>query len=194
MEDRRKRKTRKLIRETFLTLYGEHEGKLPGVTELCARADIHRSTFYFYYPDIPALLEQLREDFLTEVSFFTPDQDEGSIRAQIRSCADYIRQNPRSFLLLYEQGMLAGPLTELSLQHLREEGLDDPITALYVSYTVNGSLQAMYWWIRNAPELDTAQIADILFDLTSRIGQAREASVPQVQRSERSAVLLTRRR
>lgn len=57
-------KTRKLIRESFMTLRRGQPLSKVKVVELCSLAMINKTTFYKYYPDVYALSEELdREVF-----------------------------------------------------------------------------------------------------------------------------------
>lgn len=63
-------KTEKLIRDAFLDLLGEKKeiGKIT-VSELTARANISRATFYSHYDDIYALAEEFEKELID--NFFT---------------------------------------------------------------------------------------------------------------------------
>lgn len=57
-EDRRVRKTKKAIQDVFCEMIKEKKLNEITVKELCARADINKSTFYLHYRDI--LILQIR--------------------------------------------------------------------------------------------------------------------------------------
>ena len=62
-------RTEKLIRDAFADMLDEkHDIEKIEVTELCRRADIHRSTFYTHYEDIYQVAEALKEE-LAQVLF-----------------------------------------------------------------------------------------------------------------------------
>ena len=65
--DRRIKYTKKIIKDTFLSLLKEKEiGKIT-VSEICKLSDINRATFYRYYLDVYDLLEQIEQDFMLEL-------------------------------------------------------------------------------------------------------------------------------
>lgn len=69
--DRRVKRTKKILRESLMKLLDEKQvGKIT-VKELTEAAEINRSTFYFYYKDVPDMIGQLQdeifESFQTEV-------------------------------------------------------------------------------------------------------------------------------
>lgn len=62
-EDRRTTYTKQIIRETFMGLLQQKPiGKI-SVTEICAAAEISRSTFYLHYSDCYQILEELQNEF-----------------------------------------------------------------------------------------------------------------------------------
>lgn len=92
--DLRVRYTRMVIENSFLELLQSKPVSKITVTEICAKAQINRATFYKHYLDVPQLLENLEEDlfqcirevfgekeinieqFLVEMMNFTLDEKE----------------------------------------------------------------------------------------------------------------------
>ncbi|MBO7179586.1 MAG: TetR/AcrR family transcriptional regulator C-terminal domain-containing protein [Clostridia bacterium] len=60
--DRRVKRTKKLLRDSLFTLLQEKSINEITVTELTEVADINRATFYFYYTDIFDMLDQIQND------------------------------------------------------------------------------------------------------------------------------------
>lgn len=67
IQDRRIRKTKKILRDTLIELM--HEKKLEKITvkDLTERADLNRGTFYLHYSDIYDLLEKSETKALKEI-------------------------------------------------------------------------------------------------------------------------------
>ena len=65
--DRRVKYTKKVIKETFISLLEEKELNKITVSELCSIADINRATFYRYYLDIYDLYDKIRDEFVSEL-------------------------------------------------------------------------------------------------------------------------------
>ena len=68
MENRKTQYTKTVIREAFLSLLREKPVEKITVTQLCAKADINRSTFYAHYLDVYDLKEKLEQGFFEEIS------------------------------------------------------------------------------------------------------------------------------
>ena len=60
--DRRVKRTKKLLRDSLFTLLQEKSINEITVTELTEIADINRATFYFYYTDIMDMLDQIQNE------------------------------------------------------------------------------------------------------------------------------------
>lgn len=83
-----KRRTDKIIRNSFITILSTKPiGKIT-VQDLCREADINRATFYRYYKDIYELMEAVSEDFFR--TLFT-DIAEKSKQQKNRNPKDAIR-------------------------------------------------------------------------------------------------------
>ena len=65
--DRRVKYTKKVIKETFLSLIEKKDISQISVKELCDIADLNRGTFYRYYLDIYDLLKKIEEEFIEEI-------------------------------------------------------------------------------------------------------------------------------
>ena len=65
--DRRKVRTKKEIKETFISLLEEKSFEKMSVRDLTERANINRGTFYLHYLDKYDLLEKLEEELFEKV-------------------------------------------------------------------------------------------------------------------------------
>ena len=66
-EDRRVRKTKKAIHDVFCELAKEQKLNEITIKELCAKADINKSTFYLHYRDIYDLANSIQTTFVEDV-------------------------------------------------------------------------------------------------------------------------------
>lgn len=91
--------TREAIIDAFTQLLDEKPMNKITVKDIVARCDINRNTFYYYFPDIPALVDKLLEekvDHLVE-TYYQPDQPIECIRPLIR----YGLEHKRAVLHMY---------------------------------------------------------------------------------------------
>lgn len=66
-EDRRVRKTKKAIQDVFCELTKEKKLNEITIKELCAKADINKSTFYLHYRDIYNLADSIQAILIRDV-------------------------------------------------------------------------------------------------------------------------------
>ena len=67
-EDRRVRRTKKMLSQGLIELMQHKQVKDITVRELAERVDVNRGTFYLYYRDIFDLLERLEEDLFEQLN------------------------------------------------------------------------------------------------------------------------------
>ena len=67
-EDRRVRRTKKLLSQGLIELMQHKQVKDITVRELADLVDVNRGTFYLYYRDIFDLLEQLEEELFEQLN------------------------------------------------------------------------------------------------------------------------------
>lgn len=65
-EDRRARRTRRLLRESLLELLEEKRFGEISIRDVTDRADVNRTTFYLHYTDTAQLLRSVEEELLGE--------------------------------------------------------------------------------------------------------------------------------
>ena len=66
-EDRRARRTRRLLKESLLELMEQKHFSEISVRDVTDNADMNRTTFYLHYTDTTQLLQSMEEDLLAEV-------------------------------------------------------------------------------------------------------------------------------
>lgn len=130
MEDKRVRRTKKLLRQALAELMHEKEFKNITVSDVVRRADINRGTFYVYYRDVYDLREKVENEMVDALRGATlgalPEVTaQASLRPIIEQAVRYLEENrDLAFVLLRDSGVgsfedkLMGLMEECS-QHLR---------------------------------------------------------------------------
>ncbi len=72
-EYRSVRRSRKLIREAFLSLVREKPESRISVTDIVNRADINRTTFYAHYPNVRGIVEEIENDVIEKMMSILKD-------------------------------------------------------------------------------------------------------------------------
>lgn len=83
-EDRRVRRTQKLLKESLVELMSEKEFKDITIKDITERADLNRGTFYLHYTDTYGLLMSMENDVLNDFQTMIDD---------------YLHQGPKDTLL-----------------------------------------------------------------------------------------------
>ncbi len=105
--DRRVRRTRTQLRSALTELLKEKSVEEITVTELTARADVNRGTFYCHYKDIYDMLDQLEEDIFREFTALMDSYSANELRRGLRPILEDL------FRFIQRNLDLAGPLLSL---------------------------------------------------------------------------------
>lgn len=93
-EDRRARRSRKLLKQGLAELMREKKFSEISVRDITERMDLNRGTFYLHYPDTTALLRSLETDMLEDAQVMIdehlPETDSGTLRPVFEPILDYI--------------------------------------------------------------------------------------------------------
>ena len=77
-EDRRIRRTKRLLRQALAEIMNEKDFKDITVKEITDRADLNRGTFYFHYTDTYDLRNQIEDELVEErketIAEFQPEK------------------------------------------------------------------------------------------------------------------------
>lgn len=169
-DDRRTRRTRRVLHEALISLILEKGYERVTVQELLDRADIVRSTFYAHYRDKDALLLSCFEDILAE------------LRAAVETMAPGMPANPaRPAQILYEHayrnqsvyralcGRQGGSVVRRYLHRLVADLLRDrlhpylPTTELpaelVAEFYTSATLGLLFWWVDQDFPHDPAWLA-----------------------------------
>ncbi|MGE4549001.1 MAG: TetR/AcrR family transcriptional regulator [Intestinibacillus sp.] len=96
-EDRRIRRTKRLLRQALAELMLEKEFKDITVTDVVDRADINRGTFYVHYRDVYDLREKIENemiaDFRSMLTGILPSPEHQSLRPVLEQAVDYLEEN-----------------------------------------------------------------------------------------------------
>lgn len=173
--DARVRYTRRVIEESFLELLKQKPAARVTVTEVCARAQINRATFYKHYLDIPDLLDQIEQALFAQIrGAFRAEQIE--VKTFLLEMLRYTyRERERFFALGGENGdpnlmtktylvcyESAYPLLSSNLP-----GLSDPERQMLYQFLSQGAGGVLTWWVRSGMQLPPEQLAQFILSLSA---------------------------
>ncbi|MDE7351514.1 MAG: TetR family transcriptional regulator C-terminal domain-containing protein [Acetatifactor sp.] len=127
--------TKNKIKYVFLELMKEKKPGQISVSEICSRAQIHRTTFYVHYQDVNQLMEQLVAEMYDQIMAFFLEKDEtgeklrrdGFLRLfeMIREHRDFFQMYLETFgSLTLGYDFLPYPLQERADQLVSDMGWD----------------------------------------------------------------------
>ena len=176
-DNQRTRLSKKLFQNAILELLEEKGGiEKISVRELCARAELNRSTFYAHYAEPREVLQEAEDEILAETAAHIRkigEQMTGGGKEFISSFLRYVRDNDRVFRVLLVTA--ADPafksrfmqLSLLSLFQHMQLTMDNEKQQYIYSYLLNGSFGVLTQWIRSDYAAAVPELVELLFTLNS---------------------------
>ena len=112
-EDRRSRRSRRLLKEGLLQLMQEKRFSEITVRDITERMDLNRGTFYLHYPDTAALLQSVGEDMLEEAqvlvdAHMAESTAERTLRPVLLPILDYVVEHRTTIGTLLDSNSASG--------------------------------------------------------------------------------------
>ena len=105
-EDRRIRRTKRLLKQGLALMMAEKEFKDITVKDITEKVDLNRSTFYLHYTDTYDLLEKLENDTLRDfqnmIEAYSTTDGSQSLRPMFEAIADYVLENSDTCRIMFE--------------------------------------------------------------------------------------------
>ncbi|HIV67955.1 MAG TPA: TetR/AcrR family transcriptional regulator [Candidatus Butyricicoccus stercorigallinarum] len=139
-EDRRIRRTKRLLRQALAELMNEKEFKDITVKEITDRADLNRGTFYFHYTDTYDLREKIEDelvrDFKAVISSYSPTPEDYSARQMLQQAVAYIEEQKFLIRTLFHSSSVGD-----GLQSKFTDVIEDTITQVQTRLNLGESGQ-----------------------------------------------------
>jgi len=177
-EDRRVKRTKKLLKDSLAALLMEKNINDITVKEIVDSADINRGTFYLHYRDIYDMLNQIENEMindLEEISNKYPEADlKNTPKPYIQEVFEYIQENQQFCkMLLGPYGDMAfveklkKMVEEKSFRSVMEAVPENEMQnyQLFSAFTVSGCIGLLQNWMDNGMEMDPAELAQIADDM-----------------------------
>ncbi len=150
-------RSRRLIRGALLELLCEKDIADITVTEVVARADLNRSTFYAHYSNLMDVLEELEDDWLALLcerleanapQAITPGMAAGHLLWLAQQLIDPQNRQLLSPALDQMLRRVASRFLQLCLQKASPVQLQQPFYQLHMRLAVEGTLTAVFAWLQ----------------------------------------------
>jgi AcrR family transcriptional regulator len=180
--NRKIRYTKMVLRESLMELMKSKAISGISIKEICAEADISRSTFYTHYKDQYDLLQKIEEETLTAINDILSKHDyignkHGALK-MVEEMLQYIVDNNTSIhVLLSENGdinfqkKLFSSMYQRNVMKFMAGKLPDEETReYYFMFIVNGSIGLIYHWIKSGLNKSVSDLAKLIVNITKQIG------------------------
>jgi AcrR family transcriptional regulator len=152
------------------------------IKEICATADISRSTFYVHYKDQYNLLEKIEEETLESINsilnkYDYNDNKHGALQ-MVEEILQYIADNNKSiYVLLSENGdinfqkKLFRSMYQRNIMKFVTAKLPDEETRqYYFMFIETGCIGLIYHWIKGGMNKPVNELARLMINITKQIG------------------------
>lgn len=176
-QDRRVLKTKRAIRQAFMSLVQTNEPKNITVTDICLLADINRKTFYNNYADIDQLVEEIEYEIVGTFEALLVSQPHESYVGNPQAFFELLTETIRSYYTHYAtiiSGYQTNGLVE-KVKHtltlkvkefmIKSERFDRGRIDWIASYVISGVLGLYQDLFSQAADFSTPEIARMIKEM-----------------------------
>lgn len=173
--NRRVKYTQMVIRQSLLELLKSRPIEKITVTDICARADINRGTFYVYYADPYDLLAQIEQELFEKIRHALAQRSTPTSQLRLCDVLTVIAEERNVCESLFsefgDKVFLEKLLDLYSMEHWKKNARHIPLASLELSHTfvTSGSLGVIKQWFQrglNESPDEIAQLIETLSDVS----------------------------
>lgn len=173
-DNRRVRMTKRMLKEALLELLEHKPLEKVTVTQVCARADVNRSTFYAYYESVEQLLREIEDEVLEDFPVL-PETEVGDADARflevLEHFFDQVKEQQRLFRVLFIQRESSSRrlINAVMEQYVSAPRSEDGVLKRYAyTYCVNGVTGILREWICGDFPVSAGEVAKIVLHMSAR--------------------------
>jgi AcrR family transcriptional regulator len=174
-ENRRIMITRKLLKESILELMKNRSINKISIKDICENADVNRTTFYNYYTDQYALLNEIEQDVLNKTTEFLSKLNDGNAESVLlENFLEYVKKDREIFhTLLCNDGdnSFQIKLMDISMNRLKSDAFDSNISQVEEEYVYEfvlmGCLSMIKKWVINSFDKSPTELSKLLITLVN---------------------------
>ena len=183
-EDRRMRRTQKMLKDSLIELMTERDFKNISVKDITERADLNRGTFYNHYTDTYDLLQKMESDVLADfqdmIDNFLCSSKNGSLMPILLPVIQYIEENVKIARILFENSAssdFAYRFHQLisdngtAIFKKQYPGIDDVSLSYFIEFITFGLTGVLRCWINNGMKESKEKIAEIADKSAMQVAQ-----------------------
>jgi AcrR family transcriptional regulator len=181
-ESRRIRYTKMVLRESLMELMKAKPISAISIKEICALADISRSTFYTYYTDQYDLLRKTEEETLVFIDdifkkYALHKNDTRTVVQMVEEILQHVADNNKSIYVLFskngdinfQQNLFSSIYEKNYLKSLTDKLPDEQTKQYYFLFVVTGTIGLIYHWINNRMNKPIPELAKLIIKITTQI-------------------------
>lgn len=170
-ENRRTQMTKKLLKESVFELMEKKPLNKITIKEICANADVNRTTFYKYYGDQYMLVKDAEGELLRKTSEFLKNlsSDEEKITL-LEEFLAYMRANGDTFRILLDKNSdtdfrinMMKVAMEKVLAEKYEPKIQDEGKKYVFSMIIMGAINTIGLWIDSGYDMSERELAELMF-------------------------------
>lgn len=178
-QNQRVRLTKQLLSNSLIKLLNDKPiGKIT-IKELCENAGLNRSTFYLYYADQYALLDEIETELIDHAQehLLKIDSDANSLQ-YLSSLLTYIQKRAdifRTLLCRQESSSFQTAFTDAAFLHLKRHlvlRVPDTVVNYVYNYLIMGCVSIIKQWIASGFDLSCEAMAELIFRLSDKAASA----------------------
>lgn len=168
-EDKRIRRTKKLLRQALTRLMQQKDFKSITVTDVVREADINRGTFYAHYRDVYDLRERIEAEMIADfrgmIAGLRPSET-ASLQPVLNRAVDYLEENREIVTALTQVSggdgfgkKLIGVLEECRLEGMPFRSVEDVYVARFLATGMVGMLEK---WITESQPIPKTEMITLM--------------------------------
>lgn len=175
-DNQRTRLTKLLFKNSLIQLLHKKTIYQITVSELCAEAELNRSTFYKYYGNVHDILEELEEETLTKGTQCIQEIESVGIdngTEPLRRLLCYVKENKDIYQLLLNNDMNGDFPTKMLkgmidlFKHKTGPAINEIKMSEYTfEYLISGSISVIQNWVSGPMTESPSEISDHIYDLS----------------------------
>lgn len=177
-ENQRVALTKRLLKESLLSLMEKKEIQKISISELCQRAGINRTTFYNHYGSQYDLLNDIELDVITDLKHIWSEENEAkewSIKKRAEDMCVYFREHERvARLLMNNSNPDSDFVTQLfrssRVQELYQQLLSDvqdPVSKeLMLTFFMNGLYSLIRQWLLEDIPRTPKEMGELVYNIS----------------------------
>ncbi len=168
-EDKRVRRTKKLLRQALTRLMMQKEFQSITVTDVVREADINRGTFYAHYRDVYDLRERIESEMISDFRSMLDGirrNSPASLHPVLRRTVEYLEENREVVIGLIGAGSVDGFRTKLIriIEEYytgadRKKDLEAGYSARFIATGVIGALEK---WLLEPQPINKAEMSALM--------------------------------